>query len=120
MRALRGLHKMGLRIHGHVLVWPGLQKFRVADADAVWEAAQKDPEALRSRVNNHIDDILSRTAGFIDTWDVVNEAYNQNEFLKLLGDAEVAQWFKRARAGAPTRRCSTTTSRCSGRTAPTW
>ncbi|BAM03106.1 endo-1,4-beta-xylanase [Phycisphaera mikurensis] len=101
MTTLRGLNKMGMRVHGHVLVWPGLEKFRVADAEELWAAAQDDPELLRSRVDNHIDDILSRTAGLVDTWDVVNEAFNQNEFLKLLGDEEVAAWFKRARAGAP-------------------
>ncbi|MEM9753430.1 MAG: endo-1,4-beta-xylanase [Planctomycetota bacterium] len=101
MRSLKWAKSQGLTMHGHVLVWPGLQKFRVADAQEVWAAAQDDPQILRDRINGHIIDILSNTAGYVDTWDVVNEAYNQNELLNLLGRDEFTAWFKLARRYAP-------------------
>jgi GH35 family endo-1,4-beta-xylanase len=101
LRTLRWANEVGLDVHGHVLVWPGLEKFRVHDAQDIWSAAQEDPEILRRRVSNHIDSILSGTAGMIGTWDVVNEAYNQNDFIKLLGEPVIAEWFIQARAGAP-------------------
>ncbi len=101
MQTLKWAKSQGLAVHGHVLVWPGLQKFRVADAAEVWAAAQNDPQVLRDRINGHIVDILTRTAGYVGTWDVVNEAYNQNELLNLLGRDEFSAWFKLADQYAP-------------------
>ncbi|MEM9883879.1 MAG: endo-1,4-beta-xylanase [Planctomycetota bacterium] len=101
LRTLRWAKDHRLRVHGHVLVWPGLEKFRTEDAEAVWAAAQDDPQVLRDRVNGHIRSILEGTAGLVDVWDVVNEAYNQNEFIKLLGEGEIAEWFKLAEQYAP-------------------
>jgi GH35 family endo-1,4-beta-xylanase len=101
LRTLRWAKDHGLRVHGHVLVWPGLEKFRVKDAAEVWARAQNDPQVLRDRVNGHLESILKGTAGMIDVWDVVNEAHNQNEFIDLLGEAEVAAWFKLAERYAP-------------------
>ncbi|MEM6854606.1 MAG: endo-1,4-beta-xylanase [Planctomycetota bacterium] len=101
LRTLRWAKDNGLQTHGHVLVWPGLEKFRVEDAAELWAAAQDDPQLLRHRVNDHIRSILEGTDGLVDVWDVVNEAYNQNEFIELLGESEVAEWFKLADTYAP-------------------
>ncbi|MEM7682086.1 MAG: endo-1,4-beta-xylanase [Planctomycetota bacterium] len=102
LRTLRWIKQnTDLRVHGHVLVWPGLEKFRTEDAEELWAAAQDNPELLRTRVANHMESILTATAGMIDVWDVVNEAYNQNEFIHLLGDDIVVEWFQMARKHAP-------------------
>ena len=101
LRTLRWAKDNGLQTHGHVLVWPGLEKFRVEDAAELWAAAQDNPQLLRNRVNDHIRSILEGTHGLVDVWDVVNEAYNQNEFIELLGESEVAEWFKLADTYAP-------------------
>jgi GH35 family endo-1,4-beta-xylanase len=101
MQTLKWAKSQGLKMHGHVLVWPGLEKFRVHDADEIWAAAQDDPQILRDRINGHIVDILTETAGYVQTWDVVNEAYNQNQLLNLLGREEFTSWFKLAREHAP-------------------
>ena len=101
LRTLRWAKEQGLHVHGHVLVWPGLEKFRVRDAPQIWSAAQDDPQLLRDRINDHIRDILQQTQGLVDVWDVVNEAYNQNDFIKLLGEPEIAEWFKLADQYAP-------------------
>jgi len=102
MKTLRWLDsETDLKVHGHVLVWPGLEKFRVEDAKEIWAQAQDDPQILRDRVDNHIRSILTGTAGLVEVWDVVNEAYNQNDFIKLLGDDVVVDWFKLAREHAP-------------------
>ncbi|QDU70551.1 endo-1,4-beta-xylanase [Mucisphaera calidilacus] len=102
LRTLDWLHKeTDLRIHGHVLVWPGLEKFRTTDAQPLWEAAQKNPDMLRARIDAHMQSVLLATRGMIDVWDVVNEAYNQNEIIHLLGDEMIVHWFQRARRFAP-------------------
>ncbi|MEM7788955.1 MAG: hypothetical protein AAF594_14630, partial [Bacteroidota bacterium] len=60
LRTLRWLRSEGMKTHGHVLIWPGLQKFRVQDRDAVWAAAQRGdvrsalrdvPEAIANAVS---------------------------------------------------------------------
>ncbi len=101
LRTLRWAKEHDLRVHGHVLVWPGLEKFRVTDASRIWAEAQENPQVLRDRISRHIESILTETRGMVDVWDVVNEAYNQNDFIKLLGEAEIAEWFKLAEKHAP-------------------
>jgi GH35 family endo-1,4-beta-xylanase len=101
LRTLRWANEAGLRVHGHVLVWPGIVKFRTEDADELWAAAQDDPSLLERRVEGHIHSILDGTRGMVQTWDVVNEAYNQRDFIELLGNPIVTRWFELARQGAP-------------------
>jgi GH35 family endo-1,4-beta-xylanase len=101
LKVLRWFEQHDVGVHGHVLVWPGLEKFRVQDADEVWAAAQDDPDVLRRRIDHHIVDILTATHGLVQDWDVVNEPYTQHEFLDLLGRDEMVHWFKLADKHAP-------------------
>ncbi|MEO0586082.1 MAG: endo-1,4-beta-xylanase [Planctomycetota bacterium] len=101
LTTLRWLKGAGLDVHGHVLVWPGLEKFRVQDAKEVWAAAQSDPDLLRQRIDNHMVDVLSRTRGLVKDWDVVNEPFTQHEFLDLLGRDAMVHWFELADEHAP-------------------
>lgn len=84
------------RIRGHNLVWPS---WRYMPADV--QRLADNPAALRQRVHSHIDDVMGATRGLLAEWDVINEPYTNTDLQKILGDAEMAEWFKRARASDP-------------------
>ena len=99
LAALRWLKENDYSIKGHCLVWPS------------WEwtpkrlkALANDPGALRAAVESHIDDLVSAAGPWVDEWDVINEPWNNNDLLKVLGDGAMIEWFRRARARAPAAR----------------
>lgn len=100
-RALNGIRWMqdhGItKIRGHNLVWPGWQYL-----PASVKGLEGDPEALRRRILDHIQDEVSATSGTLMDWDVINEAYTNTDLQKILGDAEMAAWFRQARLFDPT------------------
>jgi endo-1,4-beta-xylanase len=98
-RALRGLswlRENNIPVRGHTLVWPG---WRYMPADV--ERLSGEPEALRARVRNHIIDEVSATSGQLVEWDVLNEPYSNTELQKILGDEEMAEWFRLTREHDP-------------------
>ncbi|MBI5280436.1 MAG: endo-1,4-beta-xylanase [Candidatus Solibacter usitatus] len=99
-RALSGIQWMldhGItKIRGHNLVWPNWQYLPKDLAEL-----QSDPEALRKRVLDHIQDEVTATRGSVQEWDVLNEPYTNKALQKILGDAEMAAWFKKAREYDP-------------------
>lgn len=84
------------RMRGHNLVWPSW-KYMPGDVQAL----ASNPEALRSRILEHIDDIMGATQGELEEWDVVNEPFTNTDVQQILGDEEMAAWFKRAKAADP-------------------
>ena len=101
MRALRGLKKEGLDIHGHVLVWPSWDKSRVDLSSERAAAEAGDTGPLRERIENHVIDVLAETGDYVSEWDVMNEPWNNNDFMKLMGDEVMLDWFALAREHAP-------------------
>ena len=88
-----------MRIRGHVLVWPGwnnlpqsLQRLRGTP-----DAATLIPQ----RVLEHIDDVTTRTAPYMDEWDVINEPYTNHDLMDLYGNGMMVDWFVRAREHLP-------------------
>jgi endo-1,4-beta-xylanase len=83
-----------MHIVGHTLVWHSQL------ADFMNEVTDKT--IMSNYVNNHINTILKRYKGKIDTWDVVNEALNEDGtlresiFLKTLGENYIIDAFKLA------------------------
>lgn len=85
---------------GHTLVWhsqmPGF--------------AQKitNPDTLRAFMTDHINTVVKRYAGKINSWDVVNEALNEDGtlrnsiYLKLLGENYIKEAFDLAAKADPT------------------
>ncbi|MEK7407115.1 MAG: endo-1,4-beta-xylanase [Acidobacteriota bacterium] len=91
--ALKWLHEHGItQIRGHNLVWPS---WRNMPADV--QSLSTDPEALRRRILDHIVDVVGATRGQLAEWDVINEPYTNRDAQKILGDEEMAAWFKKAR-----------------------
>jgi endo-1,4-beta-xylanase len=86
-------------VHGHTLVWHSQTPGWVQSLDAT---------ALRAAMQNHISQVAGRYAGQIASWDVVNEAFNEdgtlrNSFwLQRLGPSYIADAFRFARAADPT------------------
>jgi GH35 family endo-1,4-beta-xylanase len=84
------------RVRGHTLVWPSWRWL-----PASLKASAGDPAALRARTLAHIEDIVSANQGLVVHWDVVNEPFSNHDLLDILGDAEMAAWFKKAREHDP-------------------
>ena len=83
-------------IRGHNLIWPS---WRWLPQDV--QALSSSPDALRARIDKHFEDELSATRGLLSDWDVLNEPYTNQDIQKILGDAEMAQWFKLAKSLDP-------------------
>jgi GH35 family endo-1,4-beta-xylanase len=94
------LREHGIPIHGHVLVWPGAQNLP-QDVQAMLRADPVDKEALRRRINGHIERMMLFTKGRVAEWDVLNEPFDNNDVQAVLGDAEMAEWFKIAHRADP-------------------
>jgi endo-1,4-beta-xylanase len=90
-----------MKIRGHTLVWHNQQP--------MWVTSSFSGDELRAIMENHIDAMLTRYKGKIDSWDVVNEAINDNPSPSLratvwrkIGDDYINRAFVRARAVDPT------------------
>ena len=62
---------------------------------------ENDPAALRAAIDAHITDEAGTLKGQLHDWDVENEPYSNNDFMKVLGDPVQADWFKLARVTDP-------------------
>ena len=78
---------------GHCLVWPG---WRWMPAAA--KRLKDDPAALKAAIDGHITEVatLMRPIRF-DTYDVVNEPRVNHDVQDILGQQEMADWFKLVR-----------------------
>ncbi|GAA2918336.1 endo-1,4-beta-xylanase [Kitasatospora cinereorecta] len=87
----------GMKVRGHTLVWhsqlPG------------WVGGLGTAD-LRTAMNNHITQVMTHYKGKIDSWDVVNEAYQDGSsgarrsspFQDKLGNGFIEEAFRTARA----------------------
>jgi len=86
-------------IHGHTLIWHSQL--------APWMQKIKDSTEMKAFMKDHITTIVSKYKGRIDSWDVVNEALNEDGtlrksvFLTALGEHYLADAFKLAAAADP-------------------
>lgn len=92
--------KNGKRIHGHTLIWDGSVPDWVTNLEgdsSVWEQMVKD----------HIKTVVSHFKGKVKSWDVVNEAiedngkYVNNIWLQKLGKDYIARCFIYAHEADP-------------------
>ena len=86
-------------IHGHTLIWHSQL--------APWIAKIKDSAEMKDFMKDHITTIVAKYKGRIDSWDVVNEALNEDGtlrksvFLNTLGESYLIDAFKLAAAADP-------------------
>jgi endo-1,4-beta-xylanase len=96
--------KSHMFIVGHTLVWHSQVP------DWVFQDEKGDPltrEALLKRMREHIFTVVGRYKGRIQSWDVVNEALNedgtlrQSKWLKIIGEDYIAKAFQYAHEADP-------------------
>ena len=96
LQAADWLRARNIEIRGHNLIWPSWK-----NTPRDLKKLQDNPEALRQRINSHIQNEVSALKGHLVDWDVINEPYNNNDVMKILGDSEMIAWFKLARSFDP-------------------
>lgn len=86
--------KHNMFIHGHTLIWHSQL--------APWMEKIKDSSEMKAFMQDHINTVVTKYKGRIDSWDVVNEALNddgtlrESIFLKTLGEDYLTDAFKLA------------------------
>jgi len=89
-----------MRVHGHVLVWH-------QQVPSWMEEYEGTPEEWEAILKDHIQTIITHFAGSVDSWDVVNEAFEENGQLRHtiwrdnIGDDYIAKCFQWAREAGP-------------------
>lgn len=89
--ALDWLDANGIEARGHVMVWPSFNNSPNNVA-----GLQNNPAALRQAVLDHIAEIGVAVGDRVLEWDVVNETRTNNDFMALLGDDVLVDWFNAA------------------------
>lgn len=95
----------GMRVHGHVLVWHSQTPY--------WFHHDKDgklvsKEVLKKRMKEHIFTVMAHFKGRVSSWDVVNEAFEDNGSLRnslwyqILGEDFIPLAFQYAHEADPT------------------
>ncbi len=84
LRIIDTLKKDGINIKGHVLIWPGMRYLPTR-----YEKFKDNPAAIQKLIRNHLYNILDATKGKIYSWDVVNEAYTNNDLQKITGSEKI-------------------------------
>jgi endo-1,4-beta-xylanase len=94
--------QQGAALHGHTLLW------HQALPDWVRDLAEAgDAVALSAAMDAHIAGVVGHYAGRVESWDVVNEAFDDDgtrrdtPFQAVLGDGYVAEAFRAAHAADP-------------------
>jgi len=84
LEAMDILQKRHVDLKGHVLIWPGFRHLT-----PVFKQNKDNPEKIKELIHEHLDDILTATAGRFSAWDVVNEAYTNQDLQKITGSEEI-------------------------------
>ena len=91
----------GMALHGHPLIWHQLNPEWIEMLPA---------NQVEAAMNDHIDTVMSRYAGKIQAWDVVNEGledtvngggFRETLWFDALGESYIDKAFIRARAADP-------------------
>jgi len=91
--------KYNIKVNGHTLIWHSQLPAYVR--------TMKDADSVRLYFTNHINTVASHFDGKIYSWDVVNEALEEDGsmrksiFLNKLGDDFVTEAFRLAQKAAP-------------------
>ncbi len=99
LKTIDMLRQNGLSVRGHNLLWPIKDKYILPE-----DLFTLTPAQLRERIDLHLQDIVTATKGKLVEWDVVNEP-SANKYLQdILGEDEMAVWYKRVKALDPNTR----------------
>jgi GH35 family endo-1,4-beta-xylanase len=80
----------GFYTRGHCLIWPGWRWLPKSV-----EALQGKPAALKKAIDEHFAEVVSFMKPIrFDTYDVINEPRVNHAIMDILGEQELAHWFK--------------------------
>ena len=91
--------KNNIKVNGHTLIWHSQLP--------AFARRMKDVDSFKTFFANHITTVASRYSGKIFSWDVVNEALNEDGtmrksiFLDKMGDGFVTEAFRLAEKASP-------------------
>jgi GH35 family endo-1,4-beta-xylanase len=94
--AVEWLGAQGIRVRGHVLVWPGWRNLPRS-----LQALEREPARLRGEVERHVRELASLLRGKLAHWDVLNEPFDNHDLMDILGREVMIDWFRAARAADP-------------------
>lgn len=97
LASLKWLNQQGIALRGHVLVWPSHGKGLPEPLYGLME----NPDKLRQGILDHIREVTAKVQPPAAAWDVLNETFNNHEFMDLLGRSAMVSWFEAARQGSP-------------------
>ncbi len=84
LESLEILNKNNIKVKGHVLIWPGFHYLTPK-----FEQNKNNPKKVAQLMQDHLNDVLSKTNGKINSWDVVNEAYTNKDLQAITGSEEI-------------------------------
>ena len=94
---LRWLKDNGVSARGHVLVWPSWRY----SPNELREEFENDPKGLREAIADSIAERAGAARGYLYEWDVMNEPATNHEFMDILGEDAMADWFRLAHEADP-------------------
>ena len=102
-RLLAVAQRFGVPVHGHCLAWH--------EAMPAWVVPVLNPRTGEALLREHIQTVVSRYAGRVRSWDVINEGIERNDrrsdglrrspWLEALGPAYINLAFETAHAADP-------------------
>jgi len=84
LKAIQQIKSDRIKLKAHVLLWPGFNYM-----PKKYHYLKNSPEKLVKLIDSVQYDILIKTKGAVKIWDVVNEAYTNNDFQKITGSEEI-------------------------------
>lgn len=98
-RAVDWLSAQGIPTRGHVLVWPGWRNL----PKSLKEYEDK-PAELKQKVAEHVRSLAMAMKGKLPVWDVLNEPFDNDDLMKILGNEVMVEWFRIAHEVDPAAR----------------
>jgi len=96
---------LGLSVRSHCMIWASWQGFLNGQGWAflprtIFDIRDK-PDELRQASYARIKDVGTVFRGQVESIDVLNEPMEHRDLMKVLGEDEIAEWFKLARLTDP-------------------
>ncbi|HMB96829.1 MAG TPA: endo-1,4-beta-xylanase [Tepidisphaeraceae bacterium] len=91
------LHDHHIATRGHNLVWPSFRNTPTA-----LKQLEKKPDELRTTIHDHVREVTEAMKPFdLAEMDVINEPRAEHEFMDILGNEVMVDWFKTAHEADP-------------------
>jgi endo-1,4-beta-xylanase len=101
LQALDFYKSKNISVRGHNFIWPCDADYCLPE-DVVSYLQASNLPALRNRIDSHLVELTSATKGKIVEWDVVNEPSANKRVFNVMGEDEMASWYKRVKQLEPT------------------